>query len=325
MTKFNVENFTFDNESIEVSEKEISAPVIFINDEKEFFFLPDNYDGYLVMFAIYKIVNGKGKLFFEFSHSDFDPFITKILNQRFFSESEKQAFIEKFYNSLINNKELIRFIKDYSIDISKLISQMKSYFEKQHRKSIKREYKAKKTPCVINIFGGPGSGKSTLALELTATLKKMGYNADYVPEVAKDYVYAGKADFLKSETALAQMQLLNMQKKRIDLCIKGKVDYIVTDSPLLLNLAYYSENNSSRGAKNTYEKYVKNTFLKYNNINMYLFRDALSYETNGRVQSYQEALEKDEIIKDVLNFAGVKTYDIWRNSVDDIIKNILHL
>ena len=35
--------------------------------------------------------------------------------------------------------------------------------------------------------------------------------------------------------------------------------------------------------------------------------------------------EKDEIIKDVLNFSGVKTFDIWRNSVDEIIKNILHL
>ena len=325
MTKFNVENFTFDDDSIEVSEKEISAHVIFLKDEKQFFFLPDNYNGYINMFAIYKIVNGKGKLFFEFSHSDFEPFIEEILNQRFFSESEKQAFVEKFYDSLINDKELISFIKDYSIDISKLLSQMKAYFEKQHRKSIKRKYKAKKTPCVINIFGGPGSGKSTLALELTATLKKMGYNADYVPEVAKDYVYAGKIDFLKSETTLAQMQLLNMQRKRIDLCIKGKVDYIVTDSPLLLNLAYYTGSNSSKKVRNTYRKYVKDTFLKYNNINMFLSRDVLSYETNGRVQSYQEALEKDEIIKDILDFSGVKTFDIWRNSVDEIIKNILHL
>ena len=93
MTKFNAKNFTLDNDFIEVSEKEISAPVIFLKDEKEFFFLPDDYNGYINMFANYKIVNGKGKLLFEFSHSDFDPFITKILNQRFFSESEKQAFI----------------------------------------------------------------------------------------------------------------------------------------------------------------------------------------------------------------------------------------
>lgn len=325
MTKFNVENFTFDNDFIEVSEKEISAPVIFLRDEKEFFFLPDNYEGNIYMFATYKIVNGKGKLFFEFSHSDFDPFIEKILNQRFFSESEKQAFVETFYYNLFHNEDLIRFINDYSIDTSKLISQMKSYFEKRHRKLIKMKYKPKKIPYVINIFGGPGSGKSTLALELTAILKKMGYNADYVPEVAKDFVYAGKVDFLKGETTLAQMQLLNMQKKRIDRCIKGKVDYIITDSPLLLNLAYYTGNNSSEKVRNTYRKYVKDTFLKYNNVNMFLLRDVSSYQTSGRVQSYQEALEKDEIIKDILDYSGVKTIDIWRNSADEIIKNILHL
>ena len=49
MTKFNAKNFTLDNDFIEVSEKEISAPVIFLKDEKEFFFLPDDYNGYINM------------------------------------------------------------------------------------------------------------------------------------------------------------------------------------------------------------------------------------------------------------------------------------
>ena len=42
---------------------------------------------------------------------------------------------------------------------------------------------------IVNFFGSSGVGKSTLSLELTATLKKLGYNADYVPEYAKELVY----------------------------------------------------------------------------------------------------------------------------------------
>ena len=34
MTKFNAKNFTLDNDFIEVSEKEISAPVIFLKELK---------------------------------------------------------------------------------------------------------------------------------------------------------------------------------------------------------------------------------------------------------------------------------------------------
>lgn len=46
------------------------------------------------------------------------------------------------------------------------------------------------TTLIVNIYGGPGAGKSTTALQLVAELKKLGYHADYVSEVAKELVYA---------------------------------------------------------------------------------------------------------------------------------------
>jgi len=44
----------------------------------------------------------------------------------------------------------------------------------------------------INLFGTPCAGKTTGALYITSKLKMAGINAEYVPEVAKEWIYSGK-------------------------------------------------------------------------------------------------------------------------------------
>ena len=48
-------------------------------------------------------------------------------------------------------------------------------------------------PCLINFYGGAGIGKSTTAMLITAELKKMGLNADYINETAKLHIYNGES------------------------------------------------------------------------------------------------------------------------------------
>lgn len=42
---------------------------------------------------------------------------------------------------------------------------------------------------VVNLFGEPSAGKSTATMDITAELKRVGVNAEYVSEFAKDKVY----------------------------------------------------------------------------------------------------------------------------------------
>lgn len=79
---------------------------------------------------------------------------------------------------------------------------------------------------VIELYGGPGSGKSTLAAGTFAELKRRGHSAELVAEAAKDMAWAG--------TPIGPFDdwvLLGEQVKR-ESRLYGKVDFVVTDSPL---------------------------------------------------------------------------------------------
>lgn len=45
----------------------------------------------------------------------------------------------------------------------------------------------------INVLGGPGVGKSTTAAYVFSEMKRMGLSVEYVPEVAKDFVWEDRS------------------------------------------------------------------------------------------------------------------------------------
>ena len=85
---------------------------------------------------------------------------------------------------------------------------------------------------MVNFYAGPSSGKTTAALELTAALKKAGYNVEYVSEYAKELVLENRTDELND-----QQKVTDEQYRRFDR-IRNSADIIVTDSPILLGLVY---------------------------------------------------------------------------------------
>ena len=85
---------------------------------------------------------------------------------------------------------------------------------------------------IVNLFAGPGAGKSTLAAGLFHKLKSEGVRAELVTEFAKDLTWGERFGEISNPVYVAGCQWERFRR------LIGKVDWIVTDSPILLASAY---------------------------------------------------------------------------------------
>ena len=142
---------------------------------------------------------------------------------------------------------------------------------------------------IINLFAGPGAGKSTTAAGLFHKMKLQGESVEYVQEFAKDLTWSAWHNALDCQSYVFGQQLWRIER------LIGKVDYIITDSPLLLSLIY-----KPKDYPNSFDNFVLDMFNKYDNINFYLIRKK-KYISIGRNQTEDEAKVIDEITKSTLN------------------------
>jgi len=166
---------------------------------------------------------------------------------------------------------------------------------------------------VINLFGGPGCGKSTIAAELFAILKKQGYEVELVTEYAKDKVWEESYKTLENQIYVFAKQLHRMWR------LKDKVQFIITDSPLLLSIIYDKDNNED--LKNL----IISRFNSFDNINFIINRSTV-YNQNGRYQNEEQANEIDKQIKELLVSHHIlfQTEDI-NNVVETILNEIKNI
>lgn len=131
---------------------------------------------------------------------------------------------------------------------------------------------------VINLFGAPGAGKSTIAAGLFNQMKIDGYNVEYVTEFAKDLVYEDNMSVLNNQLYVTATQDHRMRR------LIGKVDYVITDSPLLLGIVH------AKGIFKIieFENLIVKIFNSYNNINFYIERYH-KYSESGRLESESES------------------------------------
>lgn len=167
----------------------------------------------------------------------------------------------------------------------------------------------KKNTKILNLFGGPGTGKSTICAGVFSELKWRNIDCEMATEYAKDKVWGEDFKTLECQPYIFGKQLYRIHR------LLGKVDIIVTDSPLLLSVIYDKSNSD------TFKKFVLEQINTMNNFNVFLERKK-SYNPNGRMQTEKEAIEIDKRIKSMFENNYVKGnvgfFEATRESVINI-------
>jgi hypothetical protein len=142
-----------------------------------------------------------------------------------------------------------------------------------------------KNTIIVNLVAGAGAGKSTNAAGLFYKLKMDNIDCELISEFAKQSTWE------KNYTALSDQFYTSACQNYKQTTLLGKVDVIITDSPIILGLFYYTETDIV--IRNSFETFLVNTFKRQRNVNFFIDRKKL-YNPNGRNQTEDQAKEIDQ-------------------------------
>jgi nicotinamide riboside kinase len=169
-----------------------------------------------------------------------------------------------------------------------------------------------KETLVINLIGGPCSGKSTVAAELFARLKKMGIKTELVSEYIKDRIYEENKTMPNNQIAIFGMEHYNISNKI------GKVEVIVHDGSYINNIIYKTEYNKE------FDDLIISEYKKFNNLDFFIKRGNIEFESYGRIHNLKQSKELDRIIKETYDNYGLTYIEVEsRDAVDKIIPIVL--
>jgi len=171
--------------------------------------------------------------------------------------------------------------------------------------------KSDKKTIVVNLFAGPGSGKSTGAAYIFSKLKMAGVDCEYVSEFAKDKVWEHNDEVLKCQFYITGKQAYKISR------VNGKVDVIITDSPILIGALYGISDNPHLEDAIFYE------FGKYKNLNFFVER-IKKYNPNGRMQTEEEAKTIDRELKSMLEKYNIEYENVYGDieGYEEIVKKV---
>lgn len=170
---------------------------------------------------------------------------------------------------------------------------------------------------IINLFGGPGAGKSTTRAGVFNLMKLQAISVEEVTEVAKTLTWEERSIALLCQPYVFGKQLIQMER------LVEKVDYIVTDSPLLLSYYYGKVYAGGRYPESFYEGII-DIFNSFKNINFYIHR-VKPYHQAGRNQTEGESNVISNAILDLLNNLNVQYDEVSGdgNAASTIMKYVI--
>lgn len=168
---------------------------------------------------------------------------------------------------------------------------------------------------VVNLTGAPGAGKSTGAAYVFSQLKMKGINCELVTEYAKDKVWEEDITALSNQAYVFGHQLFRLTK------LEGKVDVVITDSPILLSIIY---NSDAKRLGTAFNEVVKNCFESFDNMNFFIHR-VKPYNPVGRLQTEEESKNLSEDIKYCFADNGQELIEINGDQLgyDDIVETVM--
>lgn len=272
----------------------------------------DNFNGWQPPAKAVKLLNGINNTKGKWQENKISAF-------------RRPEVLKKGLCDIVINGEVVKDLPpqlDNTFDYEAFYDERQGYkysnFADNHKELLKateKKFNNRKT-IVINAFGGAGAGKTVACMDICQQLKKAGYNAEYVSEYCKDLVYED-SDMLDG-TAKNQFKILQEQMRRVDRLI-GQVDFIVTDSPVLLNEVYNKELTSE------YKEMVEDIFDQYQNFNFIIQRDNAYYQTEGRIHTLEESMEKDNQIKEMLQTGDFPFETYNHETIHQIVENVIHV
>ena len=178
------------------------------------------------------------------------------------------------------------------------------------------------TTTIINLYGGSGVGKSTVAALLFAKMKIAGLHVELVREYVKLWAWGGRK--VRRED---QIYLLGKQSA-YESVLYGKVDYIVTDSPVFLAGMYAEWHNGEDGR---YVTSAANSFIEQahreSNVKIcnYLLRREGEFDTRGRWGTAEEAERFDKFLENKLTTNGHSYTEISGSEEEKVNYIMYHL
>lgn len=179
---------------------------------------------------------------------------------------------------------------------------------------------------IINILGGPGVGKSTTAAGIFYEMKRMDINCELVSEFPKELSWENSIDLIENQIFIFAEQF------RRQFRLLGNVDYIITDSPLILSSVYFDvhlKKPNSKFAQQFSSKMhdsCKEFFAKVNdefdNMTFFIERNT-KWSPIGRNESLPEAIAIDEKIKQMVSGSYISIDTLPHEVVKTILNKIL--
>jgi hypothetical protein len=176
----------------------------------------------------------------------------------------------------------------------------------------------KRATTVINLLGGPGCGKSTTSCGLYYYMKLMGLSVELVREYVKSWAWQGRK--------IGPLDQLSISGKQwgYEHLLYGKVDYIVTDSPIILGGIFDEFYNNEPITGLVARRYLEKARESgVNHINIVMERHK-PFVSQGRYETEEKAKEIDQYILTKLTEWNIP-YQYLTNPDDQRVDRILEI